>query len=109
MNFTNIGLFFSNLTFEYSFRENVEKYEYIHGQILYEECYLKCINMSMHLPHPHEFNENLVQYMNEIMKEADFSNFTSLNEPGDGKGFGKIFTLPTPLNYRFWVLQKYTK
>ena len=104
MNVTEFGLrtisFFSNISLEHSFRETVEKYEYNHGLVLYGDCYEKCSDLGMHLPHPHEFSENLVRYMKDFMDKSSFINFTGVNNLGDAKGVGKIFTLPSSLQYR---------
>ena len=110
MNLTEFGLrtisFVSNITnisLVNSFRETVEKQNYSHGPILYLECFKKCSDLGMHLPHPHEFSENRMQYMKNIMDKSSIRNFTSINHPGDAEGVGKIFTLPTSLQYRFLV------
>ena len=110
MNLTKFGLrtisFISNITnisLINSFRETVEKQNYSHGPILYQECYKNCSDLGMHLPHPHEFSENLIRYMKNIMDKSNIRNFTGINYPGDAEGVGKVFTLPTSLQYRFLV------
>ena len=104
MNLTEFGLrtisFFSNISLEHSFRETVEKHEYNHGPVLYGDCYEKCSDLGMHLPHPHEFSENLVRYLKDFMDKSSFVNFTGVSNFGDAKGVGKIFTLPSSLQYR---------
>ena len=104
MNLTELSLrtisLFSNISLEKSFGETVEKHDYSHGPVLYQACYEKCSDLGMHLPHPHEFSENLVRYLKDFMDKSSFINFTGVNNFGDAKGVGKIFTLPSPLQYR---------
>ena len=107
MNLTELSLrtisLFSNISLEKSFGETVEKHDYSHGPVLYQDCYEKCSDLDMHLPHPHECSENLILYLKDFMDKSSISNFSGLNHPDDAKGRGKIFTLPSPLRYRFWV------
>ena len=100
MNFTQIGIFFSNMTLKHSLRETVEEFSYSQGPVLYEECYAKCAKLAFDFPHPHEFSESLVQYLSKIMNQTNSNNFS--NGHGNALGFPEILTLPTPLNYRFW-------
>ena len=112
MNLTEFSLrtisFFSNISLEHSFRETVEKHEYNHGPVLYGDCYEKCSDLGMHLPHPHEYSENLVRYLKDFMDKSNMINFTGVNNLGDAKGVGKIFTLPSSLQYRYLVQEKST-
>jgi len=107
MNLTELSLrtisLFSNISLEKSFGETVEKHDYSHGPVLYQDCYEKCSDLDMHLPHPHECSENLILYLKDFMDKSSISNFSGVNHPDDAKGRGKIFTLPSPLRYRFWV------
>ena len=100
MNFTQIGLFFSNIALKHSLRETVEDYNYSQGPVLYDECYAKCAKLTFDFPHPHEFSESLVRYLGKIINQSNSNNLS--NGHGHALGFPEILTLPTPLNYRFW-------